>query len=672
MSFKNTAIALTLLLSFISPTSFSSNTQCTSNTTFNIGHGIYDITGPAAERGMMGYAQLSQKTSGILQRDWARAFIIQSPCNGKQIVFVNADLAMLFQGTQQEVLKQLKQRYGNEYNSNNVILTAIHQHSGPGGYATHALYNLTTLGFDRRNFMAISNGIVKAIARARANLQPSTILINQGQLTNASANRSPTAYLLDPAAERQRYKHNVDTTMTLIRFNNQAGKPFGLINWFPVHGTSLDNQNTLISGDNKGYAAYLFEKKFHSQHGPNAFVAAFAQANAGDVSPNFHGKPGGHGAKGRHDVEKIGGRQYREAQRIFNSAKEKLVGGVDYRQQYVDMRDEAVNPAFSFTRKAATTCPAAIGVSMMAGTTDGPGYGHQGVTNCAQIKGFLPSFACRTATIKTVCQGVKPIALQTNIQQPPWTVTVLPFSIVTIGDLAIVVNPFELTTMSGRRVRNMVAAKLKPLGIKYVVISGYANGYGGYVTTPQEYRAQRYEGASDLFGPHSLNAQLQTYSRLATALVKHQPAPKSATPPNTLAWPQTDLQTGVVFDAPPIGKHYGDLALAANKHYQPGQTVVVKFYGGNPKNNYRTMGTFLKVQQKTAKGWQTIANDNDWDTTYHWQRDGIAASIITIDWRIPKQQAAGTYRIVHDGNTKAISGKISSYQGVSNDFKIKG
>ena len=33
-----------------------------------------------------------------------------------------------------------------------------------------------------------------------------------------------------------------------------------LFSWFAVHGTSMNPSNTLISGDNKGYASYLFEK----------------------------------------------------------------------------------------------------------------------------------------------------------------------------------------------------------------------------------------------------------------------------------------------------------------------------------------------------------------------------------------------------------------------------
>lgn len=51
-----------------------------------------------------------------------------------------------------------------------------------------------------------------------------------------------------------------------------------------MHGVSVNNTNKLINGDNKGYAAYLAEKMMSS-----GFVAAFAQSNEGDVSPNTLG-----------------------------------------------------------------------------------------------------------------------------------------------------------------------------------------------------------------------------------------------------------------------------------------------------------------------------------------------------------------------------------------------
>ncbi|HET8645196.1 MAG TPA: neutral/alkaline non-lysosomal ceramidase N-terminal domain-containing protein, partial [Vicinamibacteria bacterium] len=70
--------------------------QCGGNTSFLVGSGVYDITGPAAELGMMGYAMLDQKTAGIRQRLRSRAFVVASPCNGRRAVFVSADLGMVF------------------------------------------------------------------------------------------------------------------------------------------------------------------------------------------------------------------------------------------------------------------------------------------------------------------------------------------------------------------------------------------------------------------------------------------------------------------------------------------------------------------------------------------------------------------------------------------------
>ena len=61
------------------------------------------------------------------------------------------------------------------------------------------------------------------------------------------------------------------------------------MSWFPVHCTSINNSNSLISGDNKGGAAQLMEKWAAGSNGSAAFVGAFAQANVGDTSPNTRG-----------------------------------------------------------------------------------------------------------------------------------------------------------------------------------------------------------------------------------------------------------------------------------------------------------------------------------------------------------------------------------------------
>ena len=49
-----------------------------------------------------------------------------------------------------------------------------------------------------------------------------------------------------------------------------------------------------------------------------------------------------------------------------------------------------------------------------------------------------------------------------------------------------------------------------------VVLAGLTNTYASYVTTFEEYAMQRYEGASTIFGPHTLDAYIQASYLLLT------------------------------------------------------------------------------------------------------------------------------------------------------------
>lgn len=83
-----------------------------------------------------------------------------------------------------------------------------------------------------------------------------------GDLLDAGVNRSPSSYLNNPAAERSKYKYNVDKEMTLVKFVDSQLGPIGSFNWFATHGTSMSRTNSLISGDNKGAAARFMEDWF--------------------------------------------------------------------------------------------------------------------------------------------------------------------------------------------------------------------------------------------------------------------------------------------------------------------------------------------------------------------------------------------------------------------------
>ena len=81
-----------------------------SDSNYLIGLGSYDITGPAADVNMMGYANTEQIASGIHFRLRARSFIVAEP-QGKRVVFVNLDACMASQLVTIKVLERLKARY---------------------------------------------------------------------------------------------------------------------------------------------------------------------------------------------------------------------------------------------------------------------------------------------------------------------------------------------------------------------------------------------------------------------------------------------------------------------------------------------------------------------------------------------------------------------------------
>ena len=116
---------------------------CANKSIFHIGRGIYDITGPAAETQMMGYAAGKQVTKGIHMRLRSRAFIIKSPCNRKRVVFVSVDLAQMYHSVRWGVMLRLRRKFRGLYNYNNVMISAIHTHQGIAGYSFCALFNMT-------------------------------------------------------------------------------------------------------------------------------------------------------------------------------------------------------------------------------------------------------------------------------------------------------------------------------------------------------------------------------------------------------------------------------------------------------------------------------------------------------------------------------------------------
>jgi neutral ceramidase len=112
----------------------------------------------------------------------------------------------------------------------------------------------------------------------------------------------------------------------------------------------------------------------------------------------------------------------------------------------------------------------------------------------------------------------------------PWVPRYLPLQIVQLGPLVLAALPMEPTVQSGRRIAQAVARELGE-SAQHVVVNGYSNAYAAYVTTPEEYAAQRYEGSATLFGQWSLPALCTAFASLARDLHAHNHTGAYGPPP---------------------------------------------------------------------------------------------------------------------------------------------
>jgi len=59
------------------------------------------------------------------------------------------------------------------------------------------------------------------------------------QVLEGNINRSPSAYLNNPADERAQYKYDQDKDMRLIKFTKGDGTAKGFISFYATHGALL-------------------------------------------------------------------------------------------------------------------------------------------------------------------------------------------------------------------------------------------------------------------------------------------------------------------------------------------------------------------------------------------------------------------------------------------------
>lgn len=517
--------------------------------------------------GMYGYGVPDQVVKCQDTPLYARAMLVSDPASGRSLLFVSCELAFMSKAVKDTVLYRLQHAHpADGFTEANVMITAIHTHSAPGGFFLEALFNLPTGGFHYGVFNGVVNGIVSAVEQARDRLATSTLEYGEATFSDnvdVAYNRALSAFNADlpPDQWKKPNQTNIalDRTMRGIKVVDAHGVATGLVNWFGVHATCRTNKNTSISSDNKGYASSWFEDKVGGD-----VVAIFAQEKAGDVSPNYHGDDGALGRRSRRSRKRDRGKarsmengriQAEKALELFHGPTHALDPIIDHELMYVKMNDAPVDADLA---PDAHTTDACYGKAFAYGTpVDGKGQ-----PLLVDIAYFFSKKPCKHGSADALCtaQGNKKVLINAHrglilntrpedlfinggfkdlkrqarnhaLGTNPWVQETVPVQLFIIGELCVIGVPGEITTHAGEQLENTVLQGLASRGVKRAVLATYANAYIGYVTTQKGYQCQTYEGGHTIFGQWELAALQTAFRKLAREMADplrtdHEPQPR--------------------------------------------------------------------------------------------------------------------------------------------------
>lgn len=512
----------------------------TTSTQFRAGFGTGILTAYEPGTCMFGWGDPTNICEGVASDLLARALVLEDRETRRRVAYVVCELGMISESVRRAVAERVCTTE-NALTDHDVMITATHTHAGPGGFSTYLFYALSIPGVSQRVHDTIVDGIVAAIERALRALRPARAWVHAGWIPISEPiafNRSIEAYNRNhdtAPVTWERRDEAVERTMTVLRVEDEHGQPLGLVSWFPVHGTSVHAENRLLGGDNKGWAARSCEAWAH-ERGHRGFVALFAQESTGDVTPNFRWHAGRHKMIGRYDDDEESSRfagdiHARHARTLFSLARDEgreLRGPFATALRYRDMFELAAPPRLGLTFSVGTlegqgpffslrrAMPLLSRVQAWSASREPQGswrarhggkvpFWDMGIGKGNKVLGVLPPVSpfLRLFADRFVDYYRRAVVTRAG-QELSWVPRYLPIQQLRIGPLVIAGLPNEPTTVAGRRLRGAIARAWHGDGVERVVMNGYANAYSSYLTTPEEYELQDYEGASTLYGKDSL------------------------------------------------------------------------------------------------------------------------------------------------------------------------
>lgn len=482
---------------------------------FMAGAATADITPPPGYLPRAGYATWSTIGEGFRTRLYARAYYLRDR-QGDSHLIVQTDLASGSRILHTRLGERLAKH--TDINASNLTITTTHTHSAPGQILGSQFYNKHIShksGFASGYFDFLVKQISDAAIKAYQQQRPAKLATGKIDIWGQTRNRSIQAHVENNNIENKstadnRTFHQINPSLYMVRIDgvNKNGQyePMGAFASFSIHGTALPQQETLFNADVWAYIHKDWEQFITHTYRPSQpiHVSAF-EGTHGDIAPAQR-----FGMAGYIEARRIGQGIAKKVSSLYRQLDDQLTDQVDISSaiRQVNIREDNTIDGYEICSEAAA------GMTLAAAPLE----------HTSPVIGYLPFFkqgSRRWGDEKDNCQGRKRILgfslLQPIFEPKDSFPDYVLFQLVKINDLVMVPLPFEVTTESGNRIANAIKQQFDDAKtpIQKVMVSSLAGGYTGYVTTPEEYGRQYYEGGHTIYGKQTLPYLTAHSSQLA-------------------------------------------------------------------------------------------------------------------------------------------------------------
>jgi hypothetical protein len=631
---RRLVIALALLLVLAAPAAVRAAAKPPA---LRAGAGQADLTPPQFGYFLGGWTRADRLALGVSTRLYANALVLRR--GDTKIALVAAELFAIPAGLQEDVAKAVADL---GYDRTTVLLAASHTHSAPGGFANNPTYNTAAPSAetitdptsfvelfqpapaDRQLYTFLVGRIAEAIRRADADQAPAAAAWGRTELTGLTQNRSIEAHLADhgidvafgdgtPEMDPDGVNHTIDPAVDVLRVDKLTRKrriPIGAWSAFADHGTVVHSEFQSYSGDHHASAWRHFAarvRKLGRVPERQTVVNVYPNADEGDQTAGIvHVGPAAANLVGTTEADAML-RAWRRAGRRLS------------RRPALDLRWTRSCFCGRDTATGKVAAKGVAGAGFLTGSEEGRGP-------LFDITGV--PFEGRTSPFPDPVQGDK---VQTPVGDFPAAV---PLAVYRVGDRAIATIPGEATKEAGVRVRAAVQGAMAGAGVKGVVIAGLAQEFIQYITTPEEYGTQSYEGASTLYGPNEEPFITERLTELASALAGGTAAPEPY---------EVDPSYGVKPDGPayPEGADHGTITAEPAATVQRLQRARLEWDGGPSGRDRPLDKAFITAERRAGKRWRRYADDLG--VQFLWRADAEGHAF--AEWEVPLSAPSGTYRL---------------------------